>query len=77
MSSNSCNNTDVVSISKQHQFGMHGPRTYNENTQVALAAIDNAIAFSHVNSTLTWLIILNMAKKLIKEEKMKLINLQN
>ena len=55
-----------MSTSEQHKSGARGPRAYDANTRVALAAIDNGIGFSHVNSILTSLNIPNMTRKTYK-----------
>ena len=55
-----------MSTSEQHKSGARVPRAYDANKQVALAAIDNGIGFSHVNSILTSLNIPKMTRKAYK-----------
>ena len=50
----------------QHHTGSRGPKAFDANSRVALAALDNGIGFSHVNSILTALDVPNMTKKTYK-----------
>ena len=61
-----CSQTNHISTSKQHRAGSRGPKAFDANTRVALAALDNGIGFSHVNSILTALDIPNMTRKTYK-----------
>ena len=57
-----CSQTNHISTSKRHGAGSRGPKTFDANSRVALAALDNGIGFSHVNSILTALDIPNMTR---------------
>ena len=61
-----CSQTNHISTSKQHRAGSRGPKAFDANSRVALAALDNGIGFSHVNSILTALDIPNMTRKIYK-----------
>jgi len=61
-----CSQTNHISTSKQHRAGSRGPKAFDANSRVALAALDNGIGFSHVNSILTALDIPNMTRKTYK-----------
>ena len=65
---NICRNINKISTSEQHRSGKRGPKAYDANSRVALAAIiiDNGLGFSHVNSILTALDIPSMTRKTYK-----------
>ena len=61
-----CSRANHISISTQHRAGSRGPKAFDANSRVALAALDNGIGFSHVNSILTALDVPNMTRKTYK-----------
>ena len=63
---NVCSKINNISTSEQHRSGQRGPKAYDANTRVALAAIDNGLGFKHVNSILTALDIPSMTRKTYK-----------
>ena len=61
-----CSQTNHISTSTQHRAGSRGPKAFDANSRVALAALDNGIGFSHANSILTALDASNMTRKTYK-----------
>ena len=61
-----CSRTNNISTRTQHRVGSRGPKAFDANSRVALAALDNGIGFSHVNLILTALDVPTMTRKTYK-----------